>query len=84
MTDESLLGQIIKTERNNVKKFAILFLALVAAFVGIGAILPALAKVRDLGAMPGAFVRSYTFGVFLLTSVGAGGVAYSIGRRRAR
>lgn len=65
------------------KKLTIVIAVLVAAFVGVGGILPALAKVRDIGAIPSAFVGSYTLGVFLLTSLGAGAVSYAIGRRSA-
>lgn len=49
------------------KKTGILIAALVAGIVGVGGILPALAQVRDTGAIPGAFVGSYTLGVVLLT-----------------
>jgi hypothetical protein len=65
------------------KKIAIVIAVLVAMFVGVGGILPALAKVRDIGAMPSAFVGSYTLGVFLLTSLGVGAVSYAIKRRKA-
>ena len=65
------------------KKIAIVIAALVAVFVGVGGILPALAKVRDIGAIPGAFVGSYTLGVFLLTSLGVSAVSYAIRRRNA-
>ena len=51
--------------------------------MGVGGVLPALAKVRDIGAIPSAFVGSYTLGVFLLTSLGASAVAYAIRRRKA-
>jgi len=44
------------------KKVAIVIAVLVAVFVGVGGILPALAKVRDIGAIPSAFVVSYTSG----------------------
>ena len=63
------------------KKVAIVIAVLVAAFMGVGGILPALAKVRDIGAIPSAFVGSYTLGVFLLTSLGAGAISYAIRRR---
>ena len=46
------------------KKVAIVVAVLVAMFMGVGGILPALAKVRDVGAIPSAFVGSYTLGVF--------------------
>jgi hypothetical protein len=52
------------------KKITLIIVALIAMFVGVGGILPALAKVRDLGAIPGPFVGSYTLGVFLVTLVG--------------
>jgi uncharacterized membrane protein len=65
------------------KKVAIVIAVLVAVFVGVGGILPALAKVRDIGAIPSAFVGSYTLGVFLLTMVGASAAFYAIRRRKA-
>jgi hypothetical protein len=65
------------------KKIAIVTAVLAAAFMGVGGILPALAKVRDIGVIPSAFVGSYTLGVFLLTSLGAGAVSYAIRRRKA-
>lgn len=65
------------------KKVAILIAAMVAVFVGVGGILPALAKVRDIGAMPSTFVGSYTLGVVLLTSLGASVISYAIRRRHA-
>jgi hypothetical protein len=65
------------------KKIAIVSALLIAMFFGVGGILPALAKVRDVGAIPSAFVGSYTLGVFLLTSLGASAVFYSIRRRGA-
>ena len=67
----------------NKMKIAIVIAVLVAMFVGVGGILPALAKVRDIGAIPSAFVGSYTLGVFLLTSVGVTAVSYVIRRRNA-
>jgi amino acid transporter len=83
VTTDSMLGRIRITKRNKMNKFAILFAMLVGAFVGVGAILPALAKVRDIGAMPSAFVGSYTLGVFLLSIVGASTVFYAVRRRKA-
>jgi hypothetical protein len=41
------------------------------------------AKVRDSGAMPGAFVGSYTLGIFLLAMLGASTVFYVVRRRKA-
>src|SRR5436189_2504164 len=80
VTNESLLGRIKITERNKMKKVAIVIAVLVAVFMGMGGILPALAKVRDIGAIPSAFVGSYTIGVFLLTSLAVGAVSYAIRR----
>jgi hypothetical protein len=71
------------TERNEMKKVAIVIAVLVAVFVGVGGILPALARVRDIGAIPTAFVGSYTLGVFLLTVVGQSAVFYAIRKRKA-
>ena len=65
------------------KKVAIVLTALIATLIGVGGILPALAKVRDIGAMPGAFVGSYTLGVFLLTLVGVSTVFYAMKSRKA-
>ena len=65
------------------KKIVIIAVVLVATFMGVGGILPALAKVRDLGAIPGPFVGSYTLGVFLLTVVGTSTMFYMLRRRNA-
>jgi hypothetical protein len=70
-------------ERNKMKKVAIVIAVLVAAFMGVGGILPALAKVRDIGAIPSAFVGSYTLGIFLVTCLGASAISYAIRRRKA-
>jgi hypothetical protein len=65
------------------KRIIIVITALVAVLFGVGGILPALAKVRDFGAIPGAFVGSYTLGVVLLSVVGATTVCYTIMKRKA-
>ena len=65
------------------KKVAIVIVVLVAVFIGVGGILPALAKVRDIGAIPRALVGSYTLGVFLLTSLGVSAVSYAVKRCKA-
>jgi hypothetical protein len=59
-----------------------ILIGLVGALVGLGLILPALAKVRDYGAMPGAVVGIYTLGI-VLAIVGAGTAVYAITRRKA-
>jgi amino acid transporter len=64
------------------KKIAIIIVALIAMFIGVGGILPALAKVRDTGAIPRAFVGSYTVGVFLLTIVSASTVSWAIAKHK--
>lgn len=65
------------------KKIAIALAVLIAMFFGLGGILPALAKVRDIGAIPSAFVGSYTLGVSLLTGLGASAVFYCMRRHGA-
>ena len=67
--------------KGKMKKTVILIFAFVALFFGIGGILPALAKVRDLGSIPGPFVGSYTLGVFLVTLVGTSSMFYILRRR---
>jgi hypothetical protein len=64
------------------KRFCILVATLVALFFGVGGVLPALAKMRDLGSIPSAFVGSYTLGVALLSAFCATAVFYAIERRR--
>jgi hypothetical protein len=61
-------------------KKLIIVAELIALFVGVGGILPALAQVRDIGAIPSAFVGSYTLGVFLVTIVAASTVFYAVNR----
>ena len=63
------------------KKFVLIIVAVIALFIGVGGILPALAKVRDLGSIPGPLVGSYTLGVFLVTLVGTSAI-FSILRKR--
>ena len=65
------------------KTTVIIIVTLLALFVGVGGILPALAKVRDTGAIPSAFVASYTLGVFLLSIVGSSTVFYAIRKYKA-
>jgi len=58
-----------------------ILIGLVGALVGLGLILPALAQVRDLGAMPGAAVGFYTLGI-VLALVGAGTAVCAMARRK--
>ena len=65
------------------KRIARVIAALVAVFICVGGTLPALAKVRDIGAIPSAFVGSYTLGVFSLTVLGCCAVFYALSRHKA-
>jgi len=65
------------------KKVPIVIAVLVAVFIGVGGTLPPLAKVRDIGAIPSAFVVSYMLGVFSLTVLGCSAVFYGLSRRKA-
>jgi hypothetical protein len=49
------------------KRIAIAGAGILAVLIGMGAIMPALAQVRDQGALPAPFVWSYTLGIFLVT-----------------
>jgi hypothetical protein len=62
------------------KRIISTLIGLVGALMGVGLILPALAKVRDYGAMPAAVVGFYTLGV-VLAIVGVSTVVYAITRR---
>ena len=64
------------------RRFTVILAGLASTLVGLGLILPALAKVRDYGAMPGGVVGFYTLGVSLAL-VGASAVLYAITRRSA-
>ena len=64
------------------KKAVTIVTALVAVFIGVGGVLPALAKVRDMGAIPAALVGSYTLGVFLLSAVGVGAAVHLLKKQR--
>ena len=57
-------------------------LGLFGVLVGVGLILPALAKVRDFGAMPSAVVVPYTLGIVLVL-LGIGTTAFGLTRRKA-
>ena len=53
VTDVSEFGRIQDNQRKKMKRIISILIGLVGALVGLGLILPALAKVRDYGAMPG-------------------------------
>ena len=52
------------------KRIISILIGLVGSLLGLGLILPALAQVRDYGAMPGAVVGFYTLGIVLLYAAG--------------
>jgi hypothetical protein len=61
----------------------IIVLTLLAVLIGIGGVLPALAQVRNVGAIPSAFVGSYTLGIFLLSTATAC-IGFYANQRRKR
>ena len=64
------------------KKIIAAMVGCVALLIGIGAVLPALAKVRDVGAMPAGFVGSYTLGIFLITVVGSAVISCALKKQQ--
>ena len=64
------------------KKIIAIVIGLFGALMGVGLILPALAKVRDLGVMPSAVVVPYSLGIALLV-LGICTTAFSLLKRKA-
>ena len=64
------------------KRIITIAIGLLGVLMGVGLILPALAKLRDIGAMPGADVVHYTLGI-VLALLGIGTTAFSLMRRKA-
>ena len=64
------------------KRITTVAIGLFGVLIGVGLILPALAKLRDMGAMPGAAVVPYTLGI-VLALLGIGTTAFSLMRRKA-
>ena len=64
------------------KRFITFALGLFGVLIGVGLILPALAKVRDLGAMPSDVIVPYTLGI-VLALLGIGTTAFSLMRGKA-
>ncbi len=62
-------------------KKSLLFLGIIAVLVGMGFVMPAIALLRDTGALPGFEVALLLFGIFL-TLGGVGATA--LGARRLR
>ncbi|MHC1766433.1 MAG: hypothetical protein AB9869_19385 [Verrucomicrobiia bacterium] len=63
------------------KRIIAVVTGLLCLFVAAGLILPALAKVREFGAMPSEIIGFYTLGV-VLTLAGIGTVALSFRKRK--
>jgi hypothetical protein len=64
----------------NMKRIISIILGLVGVFVGLGFVLPALAKLKSYGAIPTCALLF--FGVVMMTG-GLGGVVYNLIRRKA-
>jgi hypothetical protein len=64
------------------KRVITIAIGLLGVLMGLGLILPALAKLRDMGAMPSAAVVPYTLGI-VLALLGIGTTAFSLMRRKA-
>ena len=64
------------------KRIITILIGLFGLLMGVGLILPALAKVRDYGAMPGAVVGFYTLGI-VLTLLGGSIALHGVRRRPA-
>lgn len=67
--------------QNSMKIFAIAAAA-IALLVGVGAILPALAHVRDQGMLPATYVGSYTLGIILVTITVTSGIWSALQKHR--
>lgn len=63
------------------KKGITILIGLLSLLIGVGLILPALAKVRDFGVMPGAVVFPYTMGI-VLALIGLSIALYGVWRPR--
>jgi len=63
------------------KRIITIAIGLLGVLIGVGLLLPALAKVRDYGAMPSEVVGFYTLGIVLAT----GGINTAVfGLRRGK
>jgi hypothetical protein len=63
------------------KKISTAAIGLFAAFMGIGLVLPALAKVRDSGVMPSQNLTPYTWGIVLVV-LGLSTTGFTLMRRK--
>jgi hypothetical protein len=64
------------------KRIITILIGIFAAFMGVGLILPALAKARDQGAMPNEVIGFYTLGIVLAVA-GFIGVVFALSKRKA-
>ena len=64
------------------KRILTVLIGVFGLLMGIGLILPALAKARDFGAMPSAVIGFYTLGI-VLALFGGSTAAFGLLRRKA-
>jgi uncharacterized membrane protein len=80
--NRSEIGQIQNRKTKNMMRMITTAIGLFGVLIGMGLILPALAKVRDLGEMPSAVVMPYTVGVVIVV-VGICTTAFGLMKRKA-
>ena len=76
------LSLVKSNQRRKMKRIITIVIGLFAAFMGVGLILPALAKARDQGAMPNEVIVYYTLGI-VLAIAGFSTVVLALSRRKA-
>ena len=64
------------------KRIITIAIGLLGVLIGVGLLLPALAKVRDYGEMPSEVVGFYTLGIVLATG-GISTAVFGLRRRKA-
>jgi hypothetical protein len=64
------------------KRIITILIGVLAAFMGVGLILPALAKARDYGAMPNEVIGFYTLGIVLAVA-GFIAAVFALSKRKA-
>jgi hypothetical protein len=80
---EKLIGDRSNPRKqSSMKRIIIVAIGLFGILVGVALVLPALAKVRDLGAMPSDCLVPYTFGIALVI-LGISTTAFSLIKRKA-
>jgi hypothetical protein len=71
-----------KQKEPKMKRIIAIAIGFLGVLMGVGLILPALAKVRDLGAMPSNVIVPYTLGIGLAL-LGIATTAFSLTGRKA-